>query len=112
MLKEAAKEAFGLVETAVDSSSAELEVEEISTVRSVSGGTAEISGMENVQMEELLEFSDGVTGMAFTLSEDSVGAVFLTRPDNVKAGDRVYRTGRVVDIPVGEELLEIGRAHV
>ena len=105
MLKEAAKEAFGLVETAVDSSSAELEVEEISTVRSVSGGTAEISGMENVQMEELLEFSDGVTGMAFTLSEDSVGAVFLTRPDNVKAGDRVYRTGRVVDIPVGEELL-------
>lgn len=105
MLKEAAKEAFGLVGKAVDSSSASAEVEEVSEVRSVSGGTAEISGLENVRMEELLEFPDGVTGMAFTLSEDSVGAVFLTAPDGIKAGDRVYRTGRVVDVPAGEELL-------
>ncbi len=105
MLKEAAKEAFGLVGKAVDSSSASAEVEEVSEVRSVSGGTAEISGLENVRMEELLEFPDGVTGMAFTLSEDSVGAVFLTAPDGIKAGDRVCRTGRVVDVPAGEELL-------
>lgn len=105
MLKEAAKEAFDLVGEAVSSSKAEAEVEEVSAVRSVSGGTAEISGLENVRMEELLEFSDGVSGMAFTLSEDSVGAVFLTAPDGVKAGSRVYRTGRVVDVPVGEELL-------
>ena len=105
MLKEAAKEAFDLVGEAVSSSKAEAEVEEVSAVRSVSGGTAEISGLENVRMEELLEFSDGVSGMAFTLSEDSVGAVFLTSPDGVKAGSRVYRTGRVVDVPVGEELL-------
>lgn len=105
MLKEAAKEAFGIVGKAVDSSSASAEVEEVSEVRSVSGGTAEISGLENVRMEELLEFPDGVTGMAFTLSEDSVGAVFLTAPDGIKAGDRVCRTGRVVDVPAGEELL-------
>lgn len=105
MLKEAAKEAFGLVGKAVDSSSASAEVEEVSEVRAVSGGTAEISGLENVRMEELLEFPDGVAGMAFTLSEETVGAVFLTRPDGVKAGDRVYRTGRVVDVPAGEELL-------
>jgi F-type H+-transporting ATPase subunit alpha len=105
MLKEAAKEAFNLVGETIDSSNARLDVEEISTVRSVSGGTAEVAGLENVQMEELLSFPNGVMGMAFTLSEEDVGVVFLTSPDGVKSGDRVYRTGRVVDVPVGEELL-------
>ena len=50
-------------------------------------------------------FPGNVTGLAFTLSEDSVGVVFLNHPDAVKAGDRVRRTGRVVDVPVGERLL-------
>ena len=86
MLKEAAKEAFNLVGETIDSSNARLDVEEISTVRSVSGGTAEVAGLENVQMEELLSFPNGVMGMAFTLSEEDVGVVFLTSPDGVKSG--------------------------
>jgi len=105
MLIEAVKDAFGAVQDTIDLQSAKMNIEEISTVSSISGGTAEVSRLDNVQMEELLSFPGNVTGMTFTLSEDSVGVVFLNRPDGVKAGDRVYRTGRVVDVPVGERLL-------
>ena len=105
MLTEAVKDAFAVVQDTIDAQSANIEIEEISTVSSVSGGTAEVSRLDNVQMEELLMFPDNVMGLAFTLSEDSVGVVFLNHPDSVKAGDRVRRTGRVVDVPVGERLL-------
>ena len=56
-------------------------------------------------MEELLEFPNGVWGMVQTLNKDSVGVVFLDNPDSLKAGDRVRRSGRVLDVPVGEGLL-------
>ena len=105
MLTEAVKDAFAVVQDTIDAQSATVGIEEISTVSSVSGGTAEVSRLDNVQMEELLMFPGNVNGLAFTLSEDSVGVVFLNHPDAVKAGDRVRRTGRVVDVPVGERLL-------
>ena len=114
MLTEAVKDAFAVVQDTIDAQSANIEIEEISTVSSVSGGTAEVSRLDNVQMEELLMFPDNVMGLAFTLSEDSVGVVFLNHPDSVKAGDRVRRTGRerllgrVID-PLGNPLDGGGR---
>lgn len=105
MLIEAVKDVFGIVQDTIDLQSAKMNIEEISTVSSVSGGTAEVSRLDNVQMEELLMFPNNVMGMTFTLSENSVGVVFLNQPDEIKAGDRVHRTGRVVDVPVGERLL-------
>ncbi len=105
MLTETIKDVFGIVRNTADSQLATLNVEEISTVSAVSGGTAEVSRLDNVKMEELLTFPNNVTGMTFTLAPDSVGVVFLNKPDGIKAGDRVYRTGRVVDVPVGERLL-------
>ena len=105
MLTEALEEAGKIVEKAVGALSPEVRVNEISTVTSVQGCTAEVAGMRSVKMEELLTFSNGVQGMAFTLGEDSVGVVFLDEPKNIKAGDRVMRTHRVVDVPVGNALL-------
>ena len=105
MILDTVKDAFSVVQDTIDKQSASVNVEEISTVSSVSGGTAEVSRLDNVQMEELLMFPNDVMGLAFTLAENSVGVVFLNNPDDVKAGDRVYRTGRVVDVPVGDRLL-------
>lgn len=105
MILDTVKDAFSVVQDTIDKQSASVNVEEISTVSSVSGGTAEVSRLDNVQMEELLMFPNDVMGLAFTLAENSVGVVFLNNPDEVKAGDRVYRTGRVVDVPVGDRLL-------
>jgi len=83
----------------------ELKKEEISTVLSVSAGTAIVSGLENAQMDELLQFPHNVKGMVQTLNRQSVGVVFLDNPDEIKAGDRVVRTNRVSDVPVSENLL-------
>ena len=105
MLKEATDKAFSAVLGAVDATEKKLEKEEIGTIRSLSGTTAEVDGLENVRMEELLLFPNGVSGMAFTLANDSVGVVFLSEPVGLKSGDEVRRTGRVVDVPVGDELL-------
>ena len=105
MLTEALEDAGKIVGRAVRDVQAVADVDEISTVDSITGCTAEVSGLKSVKMEELLTFPDGVSGMAFTLSPDSVGVVFLDEPKGVKAGDRVLRTHRVVDVPVGEALL-------
>ena len=105
MFTEAAQEAFKSLDKTIQTMSPEIDIREISTVSSVTGTTAEVSRLDKVQMEELLSFPNGVTGMAFSLAKDSVGVVFLDHPDGIKSGDRVERTGRVVDVPVGERLL-------
>ncbi|MDW7739750.1 MAG: alternate F1F0 ATPase, F1 subunit alpha [Bacillota bacterium] len=80
-------------------------VEEIGTVISIGSGIARVSGLAGVQAEELVEFPGGVTGIAFNLDPHEVGVIMLGSSDNIVSGDRVRRTGRVVDIPVGEDLL-------
>ncbi|MCQ2913827.1 MAG: F0F1 ATP synthase subunit alpha [Alphaproteobacteria bacterium] len=105
MLTEALKQANKIVNDAVNQLDADIDIDEISTIESISGCTAEVSGLKSVKMEELLTFPNGVQGMAFTLSKDNVGVVFLDEPKGLKAGDRVTRTGRVVDVPVGDALL-------
>jgi len=65
----------------------------------------EAYGLENVMSSELLEFEDGTMGMALNLEEDNVGIVILGSDKNIKEGDIVKRTGRIIDVPVGKELL-------
>ncbi len=71
----------------------------------VSTGIATVSGLPGVGSEELVQFSDGVVGIAFDIAEDEVGVVLLGDHSRLKAGDRVLRTGRVMDVAVGMELL-------
>ncbi len=78
---------------------------EVGTITSVSTGIARVSGLPGVGFEELVEFPGGVFGLAFNLDEDEIGVVLLGEYSHLHAGDEVERTGRVMDVAVGEGLL-------
>ena len=79
-------------------------VEEIGTVLSTGDGIARIYGLDNAAAGELLEFPNEVFGMALNLEEDNVGAALFGESHLIKEGDRVNRTGRIVEVPVGDAL--------
>jgi F-type H+/Na+-transporting ATPase subunit alpha len=80
-------------------------VSETGSVISVGDGIARIYGLENVMAGELIEFAGGVSGIALNLEEDSVGAVMLGDYTNIKEGNEVKRTGRIMSVPVGEGII-------
>src|ERR1700726_1793453 len=80
-------------------------VDEVGTVISVGDGIARIYGLEKVMAGEMLEFPHDVFGIALNLEEESVGAVLLGEFKEIKEGDLVKRTGRIISVPVGDELL-------
>jgi F-type H+-transporting ATPase subunit alpha len=83
------------------------QIEEVSvgTILSVGDNIARIYGLQDVMVGELLEFPDNQTGLALNLEEDNVGAVILGSDTNIKEGDTVKRTGKIIQIPVGEALI-------
>ena len=83
----------------------EAEVSEVGSVLSVGDGIARIHGLDNVQAGEMIEFSNGVQGMALNLEADNVGAVIFGSDTDIGEGDTVKRTGTIVDVPVGKGLL-------
>ncbi|MEM8753421.1 MAG: F0F1 ATP synthase subunit alpha, partial [Pseudomonadota bacterium] len=83
----------------------EAEVAEVGRVLSVGDGIARVYGLDNCQAGEMLEFPGGVRGMALNLEVDNVGVVIFGDDRNIKEGDTVKRTGDIVDVPVGPELL-------
>lgn len=99
------EQAHTLIEKSIQDSNTDIKVSEASLIRSISAGTAEVTGLQHAQMNELLTFKNNVIGMVQTLSSDFVGVVFLTDSSSLKAGDTAKRTHRVLDVPVGEELL-------
>ncbi|MCZ7646386.1 MAG: F0F1 ATP synthase subunit alpha [Planctomycetota bacterium] len=82
-----------------------LAVEEVGTVVEIGDGIARIYGLSQCMAGEMIEFPTGVYGLALNLEEDSVGVAIMGRYDNLKEGDQVKRTGRVLQVPVGEALL-------
>ncbi len=105
MLKKASKAATKIIAETIDKTEMDLKVSETSTILSIAAGTAEVSGLAKVQMNELLTFKNNTIGMVQTLMSDRVGVVFLTNSDHLKAGDKAKRTHRVLDVPVGDALL-------
>ncbi|HEX8447526.1 MAG TPA: F0F1 ATP synthase subunit alpha [Sphingomonas sp.] len=83
----------------------EAQVSEVGTVLSVGDGIARIHGLDNVQAGEMIEFANGVQGMALNLEADNVGAVIFGSDAEIGEGDTVRRTGTIVDVPVGKGLL-------
>ena len=83
----------------------EAKVSEVGTVLSVGDGIARIHGLDNVQAGEMIEFANGIKGMALNLEADNVGAVIFGSDAEIKEGDVVKRTGTIVDVPIGKELL-------
>jgi F-type H+-transporting ATPase subunit alpha len=84
---------------------AEAEVTEVGQVLSVGDGIARVYGLDNVQAGETVEFQDGTKGMALNLETDNVGIVIFGDDRHIKEGQTVKRTGAIVEVPVGKELL-------
>ena len=83
----------------------DIDVSEVGEVIEVGDGVARVSGLENIMSSELVELQNGVFGMALNLEEDNVGIVLFGETRLVKEGDIAKRTGRVVEVPVGEAIL-------
>src|ERR1035438_8701320 len=82
-----------------------IDVTETGSVISVGDGIARIHGLEKVMAGELIAFPHGVAGLAMNLDEDQVGAVLLGDYTEIKEGDEVKRTGKIMSVPVGEALI-------
>src|SRR5215216_1583219 len=83
----------------------DVDVAEVGTIVSIGDGIARVHGVENTMAGEMLEFPHGVYGIALNLEEESVGAVLLGEYTELKEGDTVKRTSRIISVPVGEELV-------
>jgi F-type H+-transporting ATPase subunit alpha len=83
----------------------DVDVAEVGSVISIGDGIARVHGVERTMAGEMLEFPNGLFGIALNLEDESVGAVLLGSSEQVKEGDLVKRTGRIISVPVGEEML-------
>jgi F-type H+-transporting ATPase subunit alpha len=100
-----ADEITKLLREQIESYEQTVAVEEVGSVISVGDGIARIHGLEKCMAVEMLEFPHGVTGIALNLEEDQVGAVLLGDYHEIKEGDTVKRTGKIMSVPVGEALI-------
>ena len=100
-----ADEISSLIQKQIEGFEEGIELKETGRVISVGDGIARIYGLGNAMAGELLEFPGGLSGMVLNLEEDNVGAVLLGRDDNIKEGDEVKRTGRIMEVPIGPEMV-------
>jgi F-type H+-transporting ATPase subunit alpha len=100
-----ADEISKIIREQIGSYTVDVDVAEVGSIISLGDGIARVHGVENAMAGEMLEFPHGVFGIALNLEEESVGAVLLGEFKEIKEGDLVKRTGRIISVPVGEELL-------
>lgn len=98
-------EISSIIKDKIMSSDIKTDVSEVGYVLSVGDGIARVYGLDNVQSNEMVEFANGVKGMALNLEEDNVGVVLFGSDEGIKEGDIVKRTKAIVSVPVGEALL-------
>jgi len=100
-----AEEISALIKKQIENYQSEIEVSDVGTVIEIGDGIARAHGLDNAMAGELLEFSNGVMGLAQNLEENNVGIVILGPYTDIREGDEVRRTGRIMEVPVGEELI-------
>jgi len=100
-----AEEISKIIREQIGSFAVDVDVAEVGSIISVGDGIARVHGVDNAMAGEMLEFPHGVFGIALNLEEDSVGAVLLGEFNEIKEGDPVKRTGRIISVPVGDEML-------
>src|SRR3989441_703624 len=100
-----AEEISKLIREQIGSYAVDVDVAEVGSIISIGDGIARVHGVENAMAGEMLEFPHGVFGIALNLEEESVGCVLLGEFKEIKEGDLVKRTGRIISVPVGEEML-------
>jgi F-type H+/Na+-transporting ATPase subunit alpha len=99
------EEISSLIKQQIEQYQDDIEVVDVGTVIQVGDGIARVHGLKNVMAGELLEFHNGVMGLALNLEEDHVGVVILGPYTEIREGDQVKRTGRIMEVPAGESLL-------
>src|SRR6058998_2567443 len=100
-----AEEISKIIRDQIGSYALDVDVAEVGSIVSVGDGIARVHGVERTMAGEMLEFPHGIFGIALNLEEESVGAVLLGEFKEIKEGDLVKRTGRIISVPVGEEML-------
>jgi F-type H+-transporting ATPase subunit alpha len=100
-----AEEISALIKKQIENYQAEIQVSDVGTVISIGDGIARVHGLDNVMAGELVEFANGVMGMAQNLEENNVGVIILGPFTEIREGDEVRRTGRIMEVPVGEALI-------
>src|ERR1044071_4268854 len=100
-----AEEISKIIRDQIGNYAVDVNVAEVGTVVSVGDGIARIHGVEGAMAGEMLEFPNSLYGIALNLEEESVGAVLLGRSEDIKEGDQVKRTGRIISVPVGDEVI-------
>src|SRR3990172_5163704 len=100
-----AEEISKIIREQIGAYAVDVDVAEVGTVIAVGDGIARVHGVERTMASEMLEFPHGVYGIALNLEEESVGTVLLGDYKEIKEGDTVKRTGRIISVPVGEEML-------
>lgn len=98
-------ELANLLEERILGESSKIDLQETGQVLAIGDGIARVHGLKNIQAEEMVEFDSGIKGMALNLEPDNVGIVVFGNDREIKEGDIVRRTGAIVDVPVGPELL-------
>ncbi len=98
-------EISAILKTQIKNFDTKLEASEVGMVIEVGDGIARVHGLQNTMVNELLEFPGGVKGMAQNLEEDNIGCIILGEYSHIKDGDLVKRTGRIVEVPVGDALI-------
>jgi F-type H+-transporting ATPase subunit alpha len=99
------EEISSIIKQQIERYETSLEVVDVGTVIQIGDGIARIYGLEKAMSGELIEFPGGIFGMAMNLEEDNIGCVILGPYEHIKEGDQVKRTGRIVEVPVGEALI-------
>lgn len=99
------EEISSIIKQQIEKYRTEVEVTDVGTVIQVGDGIARIYGLEQAMSGELLEFPGGIYGMALNLEEDNIGCVIMGPYTQIREGDTVKRTGRIVEVPVGDALL-------
>jgi F-type H+-transporting ATPase subunit alpha len=100
-----AEEITKIIRDQIGSYAVDVDVAEVGSIISIGDGIARVHGIENAMAGEMLEFPHGVYGIALNLEEESVGVVLLGEFREIKEGDTVKRTGRIISVPVGDEML-------
>jgi len=99
------EEISSIIKQQIENYETSVDIVDVGTVIQVGDGIARVYGLEKAMAGELLEFPDNVYGMALNLEEDNIGCVILGAFRGIKEGDQVKRTGRIVEVPVGEALI-------
>src|SRR5271170_6884720 len=100
-----ADEITQLLRQQIENYDAKVEVDEVGSILSLGDGIARLHGLDKVMYGELLEFPHGIAGLAMNLEEDQVGSVLLGDYTHLREGDQVKRTGKILSVPVGDEMI-------